>query len=106
MAYESMPHKLSTVTGGDLDADADRAEVSGEEAVGGSAAVPGQNDTEPLAEAVGIQLADQAPLHLKAIMEQRDRDRWELQPDSAVAEQDDDFENAGDTLKVIDLESI
>ncbi|MGI0495580.1 DUF6335 family protein [Alkalinema pantanalense CENA528] len=81
-----LPHEPSSLTGGDLDADTYRASVSGEEAVGGSASVPGQNDTEKLAQAVGIQLADETPLHLKAMMEQRDRDRWELQPESASTE--------------------
>lgn len=111
MPDEPMFHQPTTdesglLTGGDIDADSYRASVSGEEAVGGSAAVPGQNDTEQLAQAVGIQLDDEMPLHLQGMMEQRDRDRWELQPDSAVAEQDDYFEDADDTLKSIESESM
>ncbi len=63
--------------------DAYRAEVNGDEAVGGSTAVPSQNDTEELAEAVGIALDDDVPLGIEEAIEERDRYRWELDPDSA-----------------------
>ncbi len=64
--------------------DAYRAEVNGDEAVGGTTAVPNQNDTEELAEAVGIVVDDDTPLDTEEMMEERDRDRWELDPASAI----------------------
>jgi hypothetical protein len=68
----------------DADDDAYRAEVNGDEAVGGSTAVPSQNDTEELAEAVGIVVNDDTPLDTEEMIEERDRDRWELDPESAI----------------------
>lgn len=66
------------------DDDAYRAEVNGDEAVGGTTAVPSQNDTEELAQAAGIVLDDDTPLDTEEMMEERDRDRWELDPASAI----------------------
>jgi hypothetical protein len=68
----------------DAENDSYRAEVNGDEAVGGSTAVPSQNDTEELAEAVGIVVDDDTPLDTKEMLEERDRDRWELDSSSAV----------------------
>jgi len=64
--------------------DAYRAEVNGDEAVGGSTAVPNQNDTEELAEAVGIEVDDDTPLDTEEMIQERDRNRWELDPASAA----------------------
>ena len=68
----------------DAEGDAYRAEVNGDEAVGGSTAVPNQNDPETLAEAAGIVVDDDTPLDTEEMLEERDRDRWELDPESAV----------------------
>jgi len=68
----------------DAENDAYRAEVNGDGAVGGSTAVPSQNDTEELAEAVGIEVDDDTPLDTDEMLQKRDQDRWELDPDSAV----------------------
>jgi Family of unknown function (DUF6335) len=68
----------------DAEDDAYRAEVNGDQAVGGSTAVPSQNDTEELAAAVGIVVDDDTPLDTEEMLEQRDQDRWELDPSSAV----------------------
>jgi hypothetical protein len=68
----------------DAEDDAYRAEVNGDEAVGGSTAVPSQNDTEELAEAVGIVVDDDTPLDTEEMLEERDRDRWELDPSSSA----------------------
>jgi Family of unknown function (DUF6335) len=68
----------------DAEDDAYRAEVNGDEAVGGSTAVPDRNDTEKLAEATGIVVDDDTPLDTEEMLEERDRDRWELDPASAV----------------------
>jgi Family of unknown function (DUF6335) len=64
--------------------DAYRAEVNGDEAVGGSTAVASQNDTEELAEAVGIEVDDDTPLDTEEMLQERDRNRWELDPASAT----------------------
>jgi Family of unknown function (DUF6335) len=80
--------KLNSLIGTDAADDAEdeayRAEVNGDEAVGGSTAVPSQNDTEELAEAVGIVVDDDTPLDTEEMLEDRDRDRWELDPASAI----------------------
>jgi hypothetical protein len=68
----------------DAEDDAYRAEVNGDEAVGGSTAVASQNDTEELAAAVGIEIDDDIPLHTEEMLEERDLDRWELDPASAA----------------------
>jgi hypothetical protein len=68
----------------DAEDDAYRAEVNGDEAVGGSTAVPSQNDTEELAEAVGIVVDDDIPLDTEEMLEERDRYRWELDSASAI----------------------
>jgi len=67
----------------DAENDAYRAEVNGDEAVGGSTAIPSQNDTEELAEAVGIVIDDDTTLETEEMLLKRDRDRWELDPASA-----------------------
>jgi Family of unknown function (DUF6335) len=75
---------IGTDAADDAEDDAYRAEVNGDEAVGGSTAVPSQNDTEELAEAVGIMIDDDIPLDTEEMLEDRDRDRWELDPASAI----------------------
>jgi Family of unknown function (DUF6335) len=75
--------QLDSLINEDPEEDAYRAEVNGDEAVGGSNAVPSQNDTEQLAEAVGITVDDEVPLRIEETIEDRDLDRWELDPDSA-----------------------
>ena len=59
----------------DAENDAYRAEVNGDEAVGGSTAVPSQNDTEELAVAVGIVVDDDTPIDTEEMLLKRDRDR-------------------------------
>ena len=82
------PRSTNSLTGADPEDDAQddayRAEVNGDEAVGGTTAVPSQNDTEELATAVGVTIKDGSPLAIEEMMEDRDRDRWELDPASAI----------------------
>ncbi len=78
--------ELTELIDTDTDEDAYRSAVNGDEAVGGSTAVPSQNDTEELAQAVGIEIEEGSPLAIEETIEQRDRDRWELDPDSVAAE--------------------
>ena len=68
----------------DAENDSYRAEVNGDEAVGGSTAVPDRNDMEEMAKAVGIEVDDDTPLDTDEMLQKRDRDRWELDPASAV----------------------
>ncbi|HLO87848.1 MAG TPA: DUF6335 family protein [Nostocaceae cyanobacterium] len=58
-------------------------ETVGDEAVGGTAAVPEQNVTEELEAAVGLEMSDYAFLHTNEILEHRDDARWELDPMSS-----------------------
>jgi Family of unknown function (DUF6335) len=77
-------NSLTGVDSDDAENDAYRAEVNGDEAVGGSTAVPNQNDTEELVEAVGTVVDDDIPLNTDEMLQERDRDRWELDAASAV----------------------
>jgi Family of unknown function (DUF6335) len=77
--------QLDSLTDRELDDDdAYRDEVNGDEAVGGTTAMPSQNDTEELAAAAGITFDDDTPIAIEETLEQRDRDRWELDPDSVA----------------------
>ena len=67
----------------DAENDAYRAEVNGDEAVGGSTAIPDRNDMEEMAKAVGIEVDDDTTLATEEMLLKRDRDRWELDPTSA-----------------------
>ncbi|MBD2453280.1 hypothetical protein H6G80_04215 [Nostoc sp. FACHB-87] len=55
----------------------------GDEAVGGTVAVPEQDVTEEIAAAVGLEMDDRAFLRTNEILEQRDDRRWELDPKSS-----------------------
>lgn len=77
--YHAQSPKLS---GGDVDAAWDQANVAGEEAVGGTAPTPDQDSVDEIGEAMGITYEDDEPLHTGEILEQRDKKRWELDIDS------------------------
>jgi hypothetical protein len=76
------------LTGGDVDAYWQDADAVGDEAVGGSTSTPDQNVTEDLEAAVGLEMADSEFLHTNDILEDRDGDRWELDPKSSEDYQD------------------
>ena len=66
------------LTGGDPDADWERADHVGEEAVGGSVATPDQNVVDELGGALGVPRAPDEEIRTSAeILEGRDRHRWE-----------------------------
>jgi hypothetical protein len=66
------------LTGGDPDADWERADHVGEEAVGGSVATPDQNVVDELGGALGVPRAPDEELRTSGeILEGRDRNRWE-----------------------------
>jgi len=79
--YHSVSPRLS---GGDIDADWQDAESSGEETVGGTVATPDQDDVDEIGRAVGLEFPDNQPLRSPAeILAERDRHRWELNRHSA-----------------------
>lgn len=69
-------------TGGDLDADRYQAKVAGEEAIGGTSPTPGQNNVDDIAASTGVEFSDSEPVGVKAELEERDRQRWALDPAS------------------------
>jgi hypothetical protein len=78
-------HSVSPrLTGGDVDADWQRAESDGEEAVGGSVSTPDQDVVDEIGRAVGLEFQDNEELRSPAeVLEKRDRHRWELDRRSA-----------------------
>ncbi|MCU0524491.1 MAG: DUF6335 family protein [Elainella sp. Prado103] len=58
----------------------------GDESVGGTAPTPDMDIVDQLGRAVGLEMDDRAFLRTNEILTQRDRQRWELDPDSAEAE--------------------
>jgi Family of unknown function (DUF6335) len=79
--------EIADRTDDDLDTEPDLAEEIGAESIGGAVTTPDWNDVEDLAAAVGIGTPDREMLHTNEILEDRDLDRWELDPLSA-----EDFE--------------
>ena len=66
------------LTGGDVDADWQRAGDIGEEAVGGSVATPDQDRVDDLGRALGVPRAPDEEIRTSSeILEGRDRNRWE-----------------------------
>jgi hypothetical protein len=75
------PHAL--LTGGDVDADWQRADSSGEEAVGGSVATPDQDVVDEIGRALGVEIPDGEELRTThEILHDRDRFRWHLECDA------------------------
>src|SRR5450631_1279666 len=70
------------LSGGDVDAAWEDADV-GEESVGGDNPTPDQSVVEDLGRAMGIEYQDNEPLGTEDKLNERDRDRWELDPASA-----------------------
>ena len=74
--------KLAKLTGGDVDADWQRAGDVGEEAVGGSVATPDQDRVDDLGRALGVPRAPDEEIRTSTeILEGRDRNRWEQEQD-------------------------
>lgn len=72
-----------SLSGGDVDARWDDAESGGDETVGGSTAVPGQNDVDDIGKALGVTYAADEELDPGSKEVERDTHRWELDPASA-----------------------
>jgi hypothetical protein len=84
MIDEMLEHnsKSPVLSGGDLDAAWDKSDV-GEEAVSGSAPTPDQDIVEELGKALGINYEDNEPLRAADKLNERDINRWELDPASS-----------------------
>ena len=82
------------LSGDDIDAAWEDSSVSGEESVGGSAPTPDQDVVDELGQALGIGYEDYEPLHTADKLEERDLDRWELNPASVeeIEEQEDELD--------------
>ena len=78
---ETPPPAAAELTGGDVDADWQRAADVGEEAVGGSVATPDQDRVDAIGEALGVPRAPDDEVRTSAeILEGRDEHRWEQEP--------------------------
>ncbi|MBP5975213.1 hypothetical protein HW132_21365 [Brasilonema sp. CT11] len=97
--YNIGDHKLRTqiernsdanpeLTAGDVDAAWETAADEGDEAVGGTAPTPDQDIVDELGAAVGMEMDDKAFLRTTEILDQRDDNRWELDPKSSQDYQD------------------
>jgi hypothetical protein len=100
-------HSLSpAISGGDLDAAWEDANVSGDEAVGGSVSTPDQDIVEQLGEAAGLQYRDDEPLDYDRKVLARDRNRWELNPASADVEVADNEAGPGEDDEEEDVDEL
>ena len=74
-------HGVSPIdSGGDVDADWQRAQSSGEEAVGGSVAAPDQDVVDELARPLGVERSPDAEVITSdEILSARDRRRWRIE---------------------------
>jgi hypothetical protein len=72
-----------TLTGGDVDANYEQSDADGDESVGGTAPTPDMDIVDNLGKAVGIEMDDTEFLHTNDILEQRDDERWEMEPRSS-----------------------
>ncbi len=74
---EERPETGPTLSGGDIDADWQRSQGSGEETVGGSVATPDQDVVDEIGRALGVEQAPDAPVRASGdILSARDRDYW------------------------------
>lgn len=73
-------HSVSPgLAGGDVDANWQAAESTGEETPGGHAATPDQDEVDEIGRAYGMEIPDNQELHTHdEILAQRDAHRWEL----------------------------
>jgi len=79
---ERHPGRDPELSAGDVDAAWDEADV-GDETVGGSSPTPDQDQVDAIGKALGVSYSGTEPLHTTEKIEQRDDNRWELDPASA-----------------------
>ena len=90
MAREVASHHETSpaLSGGDVDANWQRAHDSGDEAVGGSVATPDQDVVDEIGRALGVGQAPEAEVRTSGeILRDRDRFRWHLERDAADKEE-------------------
>jgi hypothetical protein len=81
------PESSPILTGGDVDADWQRATSTGEEAVGGSVATPDQDVVDELGRALGVEQPADAEVRTSAeLLRSRDRHYWHLERQAAEHE--------------------
>jgi hypothetical protein len=91
--YNGMDPSLS---GGDVDAAWEDSDVAGEESVGGTNPTPDQDVVDEIGDAAGLNYRDDEPLDSDKKVLDRDRNRWELNPESADDGEEDADEEAAD----------
>jgi hypothetical protein len=90
-------HSLSPdISGGDIDASWQTANVAGEETVGGTVPTPDQDIVDNLGAAAGLIYEDDEPLNSDKKILDRDRHRWELDPASVDDQENEDLESLED----------
>ena len=77
-----------TVTGGDVDAQFEGAQFSGDESAVSSMSTPENNQVDEIGASMGINYADDEELKAGDKERERDRHRWELDPASSEDYQD------------------
>ena len=77
-----------TVTGGDVDAQWESAQFTGDESAVSSMPTPEQNDVDNLGRAMGVTYNDDEELKAGEKERERDKKRWELDPASSDDYQD------------------
>jgi hypothetical protein len=78
------------LTAGDVDADWESADSSGDEAPGGDNPTPDQDVVDEIGRALGVEYEDDEELQGGDEIADRDRHRWELDPGSAEDSDDRD----------------
>ena len=74
---------MTTVAGGDVDADLESAYFSGDEAPGGDNPTPDQGVVDDIGKALGVEYQDGEELRGSDKVVKRDKHRWELEPASS-----------------------
>ena len=77
------PDTSPALTGGDVDADWAGAYAVGDEAPGGDNPTPDQDIVDDIGKALGVQYEDGEELKGAEKISDRDKNRWELDPESA-----------------------
>lgn len=81
--FRENPNTDPRLSGGDVDARWEAAESEGEETVGGSHAIPGQNVVDEIGGAMGVTYDEGEVLKVGEKERSRDLKRWELDPASS-----------------------
>ena len=77
-----------TITGGDVDAQWESAQFSGDESAVSSMTTPEQNEVDDIGRAMGVTYQDNEELKAGEKEHERDEKRWELDPASSEDYQD------------------